>query len=157
VIHANTPATYKFKYLDAGWSQTTDFKVRDTGGGSVQAYFQANLDQGEIHGLGLWYGFNLLKYVSVNRGACTTPQFGEHCAISSAQLRAVADAIRAIGSGKGCGVSGWYLESAAGAERNYFHSSAMTSALQYLWNQTAGGSPAIQPGPCNIRGDLPAP
>jgi hypothetical protein len=156
-IHENSPATYTFQYLDAGWAQVTDFKVRQHGG-TVQSYFQKNLDQGELHGLGLWYGFNLLKYINVSQGACTTPQFGEHCAISPTQLRAVADAIEAIGSGKGCGVSGWYLERDVGsAERNYFLSAEITSALKYLWNHTAGRSPAIQPGPCNIRGDLPEP
>jgi hypothetical protein len=124
----------------------------------VRSYFQDNLDAGSALGLGVWYGFNLLSYVNMNARPGCTPEINTgFCAISPTELRAVADAIEALGSGKGCGVSGWFLDRDAGAKRNYFFNAGITSALQYLWNHTAGRSPAIQPGPCNIRGDLPAP
>jgi hypothetical protein len=158
VIDANTPAGYRYQYVDAGWSQTTDFKVRTSSSGTVLSYFQDNLNAGTSLGLGLWYGFNLLSYVNMNARPGCTPEINTgFCAISPAELRAVADAIETLGSGKGCGVSGWFLDNNAGAKRDYFFNTGITSALQYLWNHTAGRSPAIQPGPCNIRGDLPAP
>jgi hypothetical protein len=159
VIHDNTPATYKYRYLDAGWAQTTEFKVRTSPGHTVQSYFQTNLDVGETHDLGLWYGFNLINYVNTAQRPGCTPSFdnGQHCAITADELKAVANAIEAIGSGKGCGVSGWFLDNAVGPERNYFFNAGINDALKYLWNHTAGRNPAIQPGPCNIRGDLPAP
>jgi hypothetical protein len=159
VIDENTPANYTFQYLDAGWSQASNFTVNQYGGGNIQTYFQNALDIGASHGLGVWYGFNLLKYANKANTGCTGPEIDPgYCAITPAQLRAVADAIEAIGSGKGCGVSGWFLDNAAGPDRNYFLSgTGIPSALQYLWDHTAGRTPAIQPGPCNIRGDLPAP
>jgi hypothetical protein len=158
VIDQHTPAGYHYQYVDAGWSQTTDFKVRTSSGGTVQSYFQDNLNAGTSLGLGVWYGFNLLSYVNMNARPGCTPEINTgFCAISPTELRAVANAIEALGSGKGCGVSGWFLDRDPGAKRNYFFNAGITSALQYLWDHTAGRTPAIQPGPCNIRGDLPAP
>jgi hypothetical protein len=158
VIDGNTPAAYQYKYLDAGWAQATDFKVRTSPLGTVRSYFQANLDAGATRKLGLWYGFNLINYVNTRARPNCSPEINSgYCAMSPTEIRALADAIEAIGSDHGCGVSGWILKKDPGAERNYFFDTGVTSALQYLWNHTAGRSPAIKPGPCNVRGDLPAP
>ena len=160
VIDSNTPPGYHFTYVDAGWAQATAFKTTHSTAGTVLSYFQDNLDAGNALGLGLYYGFNLVSYVNVNArpGCQPRPENQQHCAMTAAEIRALADAIETLGNGKGCGVNGYRLPvDPQDPERVYFFQTDINSALNYLWNHTAGRSPALQPGPCNIRGDLPTP
>jgi hypothetical protein len=118
-----------------------------TYGGDMGAYFRDNLAKGVSVGLGLMYGFNLFNGVEVD--GCARPD-GVRCAMTAAEVRAVADTLAAIGHEQGCGVIGYRIDPSPGAERDYFFSqgqyvnNGIQSALQYL-NSKVGG---LRPGSC---------
>ena len=103
--------------------------------------------QAEQVGLGLMYGFNLLNGGREVAG-CAKPDnpTSHNCAMTSAEVREVADAIAAIGSDQGCGLIGWEIDPEEGSpQQNYFLRSDIQSALTYMKN-TVGG---LRPGVCD--------
>jgi hypothetical protein len=151
-----------YKYLDAGWSQLTDHQYvpPTTYDGDIGAYYRTNLAKGREAGLGMMYGFNIVNGGREFTGCAKPYDPNDHnCAMTAAEIRAMADTIAAIGANQGCGVLGYEIDAAAGPVRDYFFSTGTYSsngiqnAMQYL-NSKVG---AWQSGSCNIRGDLPAP
>jgi hypothetical protein len=161
-----------YRYVDAGWAQLVDFAFENPPyNGDVQAYYQDNLDKGRQVGLGLMYGFSLLTGghedpPGAPEGCESTPPTNrENCAMTATEIRTMADKISNLGHDQGCGIIGWQLakDPPPALERQYFlgtgeySTTGVQSALQYLWTKTAGANPALRPGTCNIRGDLPPP
>lgn len=149
-LYEHSP-TGGYQYVDAGWAQIADHHYDQEYNNNMQAYFQDNLTKGRAVGLGLMYGFNLLNGGREFAG-CAQPGSTENCAMTASEIREVADALENLGSDQGCGVMGWEIAD-QGPARDYFFSTGIQSALQYLNSQVGG----LRPGTCNIRGDLPAP
>lgn len=157
-----------YRYVDAGWATLTDFQYdQPPFNGNFKTWYDTNLVAARRAGLGMMYGYNLLNgghEATPAPGGCVDqppPDQQTNCGMSAAEIRKIADAISALGHDNGCGVLGWALYKDAGPQRDYFFGTGtysgtgMQSAMQYLWNKTAGAG--LRPGLCNIRGDLPAP
>jgi hypothetical protein len=162
-LYTNRPAGGTYLYVDAGWAQLVDhvYVPPQTYNGSMRAFFDSNLAQGARAGLALVYGFNLLNGGREVAGCPKPSDPNDHnCAMSAAEVRAVADTLALIGHDQGCGVNGWRIDPSPGPERDYYFSqgvyanNGIQSALQYM-NSTLGGLRPLQF--CNVRGDLPAP
>jgi hypothetical protein len=136
-----------YQYLDAGWAQIADHHYDHEYNWNMRAYYEDNLNKGRQVGLGLMYGFNLLNGGREFAG-CDRPASQENCAMTAAEIRAMADALVAIGHDKGCGVFGWEITQASGSQRSYFFRSDIQSALQYL-KSTVG---SLRPTPCDFEG-----
>jgi concanavalin A-like lectin/glucanase superfamily protein len=141
-----------YQWVDAGWATIANHTIAPYGD-DVQAFYQANLEQGSQVGLGTMYSFNLLNGGDLISG-CARPSDPAKCAMTAAEVRTMADAIANLGNDQGCGVIGWMLDENPGPERDYFFSqgtytnNGIQSALQYL-NSRVGG---LRPGPCDLGG-----
>ena len=160
-----------YRYVDAGWATLTDFAYdKPPFNGDFKEWYDSNLVAGRRSGLGMMYSFNLLNGGHEETPApdgCVDqppPQQQENCGMSADEIKKMADAIATttgLGHDQACGVIGWALYKDPGPERDYFletgtySNNDMPTAMQYLWNKTAGAG--LRPAPCNIRGDLPAP
>jgi concanavalin A-like lectin/glucanase superfamily protein len=149
-LYDNSPAG-GYRYVDAGWAQLTDHQYDNEYNWDMGAYYQDNLTKGRSVGLGLMYAFNLLNGGREFPG-CAQPDSDLNCAMTADELRTMADALADLGDNQGCGVIGWEIDD-SGPARDYFFSSEIQSALEYLHDRVGG----LQPGPCNVRGDLPPP
>lgn len=136
-----------YQALDAGWAQLTDHQYDYEYNWNMRAYFEDNLSKGRQVGLGLMYGFNLLNGGREFAG-CAQPASSENCAMTAAEIRAMADALAVIGNDQGCGVFGWEITREPSPERDYFFRTDIQSALQYLKGRVGG----LRPGPCALGG-----
>lgn len=136
-----------YQHLDAGWAQLADHHYDHEYNWNMRAYFEDNLNKGRQVGLGLMYGFNLLNGGREFPG-CDQPDSQENCAMTAAEIRAMADSLAVIGHDQGCGVFGWEITRDPGPRRDYFFRSDIQSALQYLKSRVGG----LRPGPCDLGG-----
>jgi hypothetical protein len=146
-LYDKRPQGGAYQYVDAGWAQIADHHYVPAlkYDGSMLAYFEDNLAKGDSFGPGLMYGFNLIDGGREVPG-CAKPSDPNHhnCAMSAAEIRAVADTLAILGNGRGCGVNGWWIDPTAGPSRKYFFTAGIQSALEYL-NGKVG---TLSPGPC---------
>jgi hypothetical protein len=125
----------KYQYVDAGWAQIADHQYVTIYNGSMQAYFKANLDAGAPRNLALVYGFNLINGGREFTGCAkpgVPPAAAHNCAMTPAEVREAADAIKALPEDQGCGVNGWRIDPNPGAELDYYNRADVQSALQYM-------------------------
>jgi hypothetical protein len=135
-----------YQHVDAGWAQIADHHYDTEYNWDMERYFRDNLDKGRLAGLGLMYGFNLIDGGREVEN-CAKPKDPNHhnCAMSPAEIEALADALAAIGHDQGCGVNGWWISPVSGSpERNYFFRSDVQAALAYLYDRVGG----LRPGSC---------
>jgi hypothetical protein len=157
-----------YRYVDAGWATLTDFQYDNPMfNGDFKAWYDTNLVAARRSGLGVIYGYNLLNgghEETPAPGGCVDqppPDQQTNCGMSADEIRKIATAISALGHDQACAVYGWGLYKDPGPQRDYFFGTGnyagngMQSAMQELWNKTAGAG--LRPAPCNVRGDLPAP
>ncbi len=107
-------------------------------------FFQTNLSEGAVAGLGLMYSFNLINGGVEYTGCPKLGGAGHNCAMSPAELRQMANAIASLSDDKGCGLMGWEIDGDPGPSRTYLFSGPIQSALEDVQN-TVGG---LRPGSC---------